>query len=112
MDYTNSANNAIGYAQGIGSQHGIGQFNQARQESELEHITSRIKHMTEMLWATANQLREHADRVHGAVPVGADDKVLGNLRSGMIGEIHEALDQLERAHGFLAEHAERNCRLA
>lgn len=77
----------------------------------LREILERIRMAEEVANQIAYGLENHADAVFGPVPE-ENSKVATRLkRSGVIGEIEDALDELNEAYARLRHAAERNCGL-
>lgn len=97
---------------GSGSAIGATTLKQDRPESELESIANRIHRLANEMEGVGGKLGEHADRTHGSNPPPSEPNTATPCRAGQLGSLHDALDRLERIHGYVAEQAARNCTLA
>lgn len=86
---------------------------QIPREGELEGLIARVLRMTQDVEETAARLRRHADVVFGERPENsAGANAPTPVRTGLVGQLQDALDCLERANARTGVEAARNCALA
>jgi hypothetical protein len=85
-----------------------------REVSPIERATNRINDFVSGLHGLAEMMEGHADRLFGECPktVGTRGDAARPVRSGLIGNLEDALDRLADAHARLAEACGRNNTLA
>ncbi len=86
----------------------------SRDFSPIERATNRVNNTVSALHGLAELMEAHADRLFGECPkaVSSRGDAARPVRSGLIGNLEDALDRLADAQGRLSEACGRNNTLA
>jgi hypothetical protein len=90
---------------------------EATHASTMDHIIAQIRRATTAATEIGHKLHDHANALYGHVPVDEEFCGLGNSKVSpadlpAIERLYQALNELDRAQGYMAQGAGRNTTLA